>query len=73
MLLLMLNVWMITWSSAVGTHSVSVSINAPDGCSVSGSSLVNVTVSAKQEETTTKADNTANTNNNPTQQTTAKQ
>ena len=58
---------------AVGTHSVSVSINAPDGCSVSGSSLVNVTVSAKQEETTTKADNTANTNNNPTQQTTAKQ
>ena len=58
---------------AVGTHSVSVSINAPDGCSVSGSSSVNVTVSAKQEETTTKADNTANTNNNPTQQTTAKQ
>ena len=58
---------------AVGTHSVSVSINAPDGCSVSGSSSVNVTVSAKQEETTSKADNTANTNNNSTQQTTAKQ
>lgn len=57
---------------AAGTHSVAVSVSAPEGCSVSGSSSVNVTVSAKQEETTTKADSTTSADNT-TQQTTAKQ
>ena len=56
---------------AAGTHSVAVGINTPDGCSVSGTYVVNAVVSSKQEETTSMADNSSN-NNNQTQQTTAR-
>lgn len=44
---------------SAGTHSVDVSVSVPDGCSVSGSSSVKLTVSAKQQETT--ADNISQT------------
>lgn len=37
---------------SAGTHSVDVSVSVPDGCSVSGSSSVKLTLSAKQQETT---------------------
>lgn len=44
---------------SAGTHSVDVSVSVPDGCSVSGSSSVKLTLSAKQQETT--ADNSSQT------------
>lgn len=49
-----------------GTHSVDVSVSVPDGCSVSGSSSVKLTLSAKQQETT--VDNSSS----QTQQTTTR-
>lgn len=52
---------------SAGTHSVDVSISVPSGCSVSGSSSVNITLSAKQQETT--ADNSGS---SQTQQTTSR-
>lgn len=51
---------------SAGTHSVDVSVSVPDGCSVSGSSSVKLTLSAKQQETT--ADNSSS----QTQQTTTR-
>lgn len=49
-----------------GTHSVDVSVSVPDGCSVSQSSSVKLTLSAKQQETT--VDNSSS----QTQQTTTR-
>lgn len=40
-----------------GAHSVLVKVTAPSGCSVSGSSSITVTLSAKQEQTTTQSAN----------------
>ncbi len=51
---------------SAGTHSVDVSVSVPDGCSVSGSSSVKLTLSAKQQETT--VDNSSS----QTQQTTTR-
>lgn len=51
---------------SAGTHSVDVSVSVPDGCSVSQSSSVKLTLSAKQQETT--VDNSSS----QTQQTTTR-
>lgn len=51
---------------SAGTHSVDVSVSVPDGCNVSGSSSVKLTLSAKQQETT--VDNSSS----QTQQTTTR-
>lgn len=51
---------------SAGTHSVDVSVSVPDGCSVSGSSSVKLTLSDKQQETT--VDNSSS----QTQQTTTR-
>lgn len=40
-----------------GTHSVTVKINVPDGCSVSGNSSIKIIISKSEQETTSKSEN----------------